>query len=87
MTMIRAVCMIGDLPMQGPQAVDAYIKECKELGFDMVELSVGFISLPVDDWARLVEKVQKVCLAPFCQILARFCQVSPSFCQKLPGFC
>ncbi len=43
---------------QGPDAVDRYIRACKELGFDIVEISSGFISLPTDDWLRLVEKVQ-----------------------------
>ena len=44
---------------QGPDAVDAYIRECKELGFDVIEISTGFITIPEDDWLRLVEKVQK----------------------------
>ncbi len=44
---------------QGPEAVDLYIRECKELGFDIIEISSGFITIPTDDWLRLVEKVQK----------------------------
>ncbi len=43
---------------QGPEAVDRYIQACKGLGFDVVELSSGFISLPAEDWLRLVERVQ-----------------------------
>jgi phosphosulfolactate synthase (CoM biosynthesis protein A) len=43
----------------GPQAVDQYIQECQQLGFDIIEISSGFISIPTDDWLRLVEKVQK----------------------------
>ncbi len=43
---------------QGTNAVDRYIEECKSLGFDIVEVSTGFITIPVDDWMRLVEKVQ-----------------------------
>jgi phosphosulfolactate synthase (CoM biosynthesis protein A) len=43
---------------QGPEAVDLYLKECKELGFDIVEVSSGFITIPVDDIVRLTEKVQ-----------------------------
>jgi phosphosulfolactate synthase (CoM biosynthesis protein A) len=43
----------------GPEAVDLYIQECKDLGFDIIEISAGFISIPGDDWLRLVEKVQK----------------------------
>lgn len=41
----------------GPQAVDRYIGECKDFGFDIIEISSGFITLPDDDWLRLVEKV------------------------------
>ncbi len=44
---------------QGPAAVDHYIQECKELGFDIIEISSGFITIPADDWLRLVEKVQR----------------------------
>lgn len=44
---------------QGPAAVDRYIRECKALGFDTVEISSGFITIPTDDWLRLIEKVQK----------------------------
>jgi len=43
----------------GPEAVDRYIKECKELGFDIIEISSGFITIPTDDWLQLVEKVQE----------------------------
>jgi len=49
---------------QGPEMVDRYIRECKELGFDIIEISSGFITIPTDDWARLVEKVQKAKLKP-----------------------
>jgi phosphosulfolactate synthase (CoM biosynthesis protein A) len=44
---------------QGREAVDHYIKECKNLGFDIVEISAGFITIPTDDWLRLVEKVKQ----------------------------
>jgi phosphosulfolactate synthase (CoM biosynthesis protein A) len=44
---------------QGPQAVDRYIEECRDLEFDIIEISGGFITIPIDDWLRLVEKVQK----------------------------
>ena len=43
----------------GPEAVDRYIQECQEIGFDIIEISSGFITIPTDDWLRLVEKVQK----------------------------
>jgi phosphosulfolactate synthase (CoM biosynthesis protein A) len=43
---------------QGAPAVDRYIATCKQLGFDTIELSSGFITLPMDDWLRLVDRVQ-----------------------------
>ncbi|GIJ90736.1 hypothetical protein Asppvi_009698 [Aspergillus pseudoviridinutans] len=36
---------------------DKYLKKCKDLGFDVIELSSGFLSFPEDDWLRLVDKV------------------------------
>ena len=45
--------------VQGPPAVDQYIKECKDFGFDIIEISTGFVTIPNDDWLRLVEKVQQ----------------------------
>lgn len=44
---------------QGPEVVNRYIETCRNVGFDILEISSGFISIPVDDWLRLVEKVQK----------------------------
>ena len=43
----------------GPQTVDRYLEQCKRLGFDIVELSTGFISVPSDDVVRMTEAVQK----------------------------
>ncbi|MGB3345527.1 MAG: phosphosulfolactate synthase [Aequorivita sp.] len=44
---------------KGKDAVKKYINECKELGFDIIEISTGFISIPTDDWLRVIEEVQK----------------------------
>src|SRR5260221_9436271 len=44
---------------QGSEAVHRYIEECREVGFDILEISSGFITIPADDWLRLVEKVQQ----------------------------
>ncbi len=44
----------------GREAVHRYLAECHELGFDIVEISSGFITIPTDDWLRLVEEVQKM---------------------------
>lgn len=44
---------------QGAEAVEQYVKACRDVGFDIIEISSGFITIPVDDWLRLIEKVQK----------------------------
>ena len=44
---------------QGGESVRQYLAECKKLGFDIVEISAGFISIPTDDWLRLIEFVRK----------------------------
>src|SRR3989475_7269311 len=41
---------------QGADAVDRYIGECRDLGFDIIEISSGVITLPADDLLRLVER-------------------------------
>jgi phosphosulfolactate synthase (CoM biosynthesis protein A) len=45
--------------VQGGEAVRQYVKECKKLGFDIIEISAGFVSIPTDDWLRLIELVRK----------------------------
>jgi len=37
--------------------VDRYLVKCRDLGFDVLEVSCGFLSIPPDDWVRLVERV------------------------------
>jgi phosphosulfolactate synthase (CoM biosynthesis protein A) len=49
---------------QGADAVENYIRECRDLGFDIIEISCGFITIPMEDWLRLVEKVAKAGLKP-----------------------
>ncbi len=44
---------------QGPEATDRYIDEVARVGFDILEISAGFISLPTDDFVRLTERVQR----------------------------
>ena len=44
---------------QGPDAVERYIDEVARVGFDILEISAGFISIPTDDMLRLVERVQR----------------------------
>ena len=43
---------------KGARQVEKYIAECAELGFDTIEISSGFITIPIEDWIRLIKKVQ-----------------------------
>ncbi|GAB3266714.1 phosphosulfolactate synthase [Arthrobacter pigmenti] len=43
----------------GPDAVAHYLKEAKEVGFDVIEISTGFISVPTSGLLRLIEQVNK----------------------------
>ncbi|GAA3760175.1 phosphosulfolactate synthase [Microbacterium kribbense] len=43
----------------GDDAVDHYLREAKSVGFDVIEISTGFIMLPTSGLERLVEKVVK----------------------------
>ena len=45
------------LAHQDALVVDQYIQECKDFGFDIVEISTGFLTIPRDGSLRLVEKV------------------------------
>jgi len=45
--------------VQGGEAARKYVAECKRLGFDIVEISAGFVSISTDDWMRLIELVRK----------------------------
>jgi len=48
----------------GPQAVEPYLGECRDLGFDIVEVSAGFLAIADEDLVRLTEKVRAAGLKP-----------------------
>src|SRR5262249_15411379 len=50
---------IEHLLARQPEAIDRYIGECRDSGFDIIEISSGFITMPEDDWLGLIERVQK----------------------------
>ncbi len=56
----------------GKEAVANYINEAKALGFDVIEISAGFVSLPTDSMLRLVEMVKKAGLKPKPEIGIQF---------------
>ncbi|MEO8779502.1 MAG: phosphosulfolactate synthase [Rhodanobacter sp.] len=43
----------------GPDAVAKYLKEAKEVGFDVIESSTGFLTVPRSGLLRLIEQVKK----------------------------
>jgi phosphosulfolactate synthase (CoM biosynthesis protein A) len=58
--------------VQGREMVDRYIEECRRLGFDIIEISSGFITAPVDDLVRLTEKVMQAGLKPKPEVGVQF---------------
>ncbi len=46
--------------VQGSKAVDRYLEECKELEFDVVEVSSGLAPIPLDDKVEIVKQVRKL---------------------------
>jgi len=44
--------------LQGDKAVNDYIEECKELGFDVIEVSSGFIPITLEYKLDIVKRVQ-----------------------------
>ncbi|KAJ3027776.1 hypothetical protein HK097_006090, partial [Rhizophlyctis rosea] len=48
---------MGDLRME---LVEKYLMACKDVGFDTIELSSGFITISTDDWSRLIDRVHSL---------------------------
>jgi phosphosulfolactate synthase (CoM biosynthesis protein A) len=57
---------------QGPAAVDRYLGECRDVGFDIVEISSGFISAPAADLVRLTAAAQKAGLKAKAEVGIQF---------------
>jgi phosphosulfolactate synthase (CoM biosynthesis protein A) len=57
---------------RGRDAVARYIEECKRLGFDIVEISSGFITVPADDLVRLTTEVQQAGLKAKAEVGIQF---------------
>jgi phosphosulfolactate synthase (CoM biosynthesis protein A) len=50
--------------VQGQDAVDRYLEECKSLGFDVVEVSSGLAPIPLDDKVEIVKQVKRMSMIP-----------------------
>ena len=61
-----------DHGVYGTDAVNRYVAEAKALGFDVVEISTGFIGLPTDSVVGLVERVTKAGLKAKPEVGIRF---------------
>ena len=58
--------------LAGPETVDHYIDEVARVGFDILEVSAGFISIPDDHLLRLVERVGRAGLRAKAEIGIQF---------------
>lgn len=68
---------------QGPEAVDRYLAECKAIGFDVVEISSGFISVPLPDLVSLVGKVRALGMKPKPEVGIQFGAGGASTAEEL----
>ena len=68
---------------QGPLAVDQYIDECRQLGFDTIEISSGFVTIPTDGILRLIEKVRRAGMKPKPEIGIQFGAGGASSAEEL----
>jgi len=50
--------------VQGPEAVDRYLEECKALEYDMVEVSSGLAPIKLADKVAIVKRVQELGMKP-----------------------
>jgi len=46
--------------VQGPDAVDKYLDECRSLEFDLIEVSSGLATIKLQDKVAIVKQVQKL---------------------------
>ena len=56
----------------GSDAVDRYIDECAALGFDVLEISTGFVTTSTETQLRLIERVARAGLKPKPEIGIQF---------------
>ncbi|KAH9570797.1 hypothetical protein CY35_02G060200 [Sphagnum magellanicum] len=47
---------------KGPSIFKQYVQECKELGFDAIELNTDFIHLPEEDLLRLIRSIKSAAI-------------------------
>lgn len=57
---------------QGAFAIDSFFDECKKLEFDVIEVSTGMLTVPVDDVVQLVRRVRDLGMKPKPEIGIQF---------------
>ena len=50
--------------VQGGKTVDRYLEECRQLGFDVVEVSSGLAPITLEDKLKIIRQVQKLGMKP-----------------------
>ncbi len=50
--------------VQGSETVDNYLDECRQLGFDVVEVSSGLAPISLEDKLKIMSQVQKLGMKP-----------------------
>ncbi len=50
--------------VDGKKAVDRYFDECKEVGFDVIEISSGFARMTLEDKVAMIKRVKEIGLTP-----------------------
>ena len=68
---------------QRGDAVERYLEECRELSFDIVEISAGFVTLPLDDLVALTRAVHEAGLKPKPEVGIQFGAGGASTIQAL----
>jgi len=51
---------IERVAIQGSEAVYKYLEECKSLGFDVIEVSSGFIEIKIEDMVEIIKDIKKL---------------------------
>lgn len=57
---------------KGADVVDRYLEECKAIGFDIVEISSGFVTLPAGDLVELTRRTLEHGLHPKPEVNVQF---------------
>lgn len=74
--------VLATSPGTSSSQVSKYLTTCKNMGFDVLELSSGFLSLPTEDWALLVEDTRKAGLKPKPEVGIQYVSYFLRLCEQ-----